>query len=265
MMKVLVIWLILAVLLLATESREYKHHLILKSNVFDVYWSVNTTDPIFPRFYFKFVAKTTGWAALGWSQTASGRHMQQYDIALGGVRNGNESYIGDYYSSTPGKPDHDGPSLQSLVLTNATEADGYTTIEFNRAANTLDTATDVPLKNGTKIWLMWAIASTDAIGPSPAPTNFVKHSDRNYTRFAYNMYTGERFEDSSSTSVPSSSATAKPSDTTTSDSRNTGEPGSSTTAKPINNTGTTEPSVAITNIPSLTVVIVLLQLGTLLM
>lgn len=91
-MKILVILTILAVLFLTTESREYEYHLTLKPNVFDVYWSVNTTN-LHKTFYIKFVAKTTGWAALGWTKKPEGRNMLQYDIALGGVRNGNESYL----------------------------------------------------------------------------------------------------------------------------------------------------------------------------
>ncbi|KXJ13043.1 DBH-like monooxygenase protein 2-like [Exaiptasia diaphana] len=96
--------------------------------------------------YFKYVAKTTGWAALGWSKTASGGQMIQYDIALGGVRNTNESYLKDYYSSTLGKPTYDDDVRQNLILTSATESGGFTTIEFNRETDTGDTGYDVPIQ-----------------------------------------------------------------------------------------------------------------------
>jgi hypothetical protein len=54
--------------------------------------------------------------------------------------------IQDYWSPTLGRPTLDNSPQQNLDLTNATEANGFTTLEFNRKADTGDTATDRPLK-----------------------------------------------------------------------------------------------------------------------
>jgi hypothetical protein len=89
-MKFFVSFLLLAVLFCGAESIVYPHHLTLKENVFDVYWYANTTDD---RLYFKVVANTTGWAALGLTTNEGSAHMKNYDIALGGVRNGSMTYL----------------------------------------------------------------------------------------------------------------------------------------------------------------------------
>lgn len=90
-MKAFIFLSILALLCLCIECMQYKHHVELKAGVFDVYWTVNTSNP--QTIYVKYVAKTTGWAALGWSKTPNGGGMIKYDIALGGVRNSNETYL----------------------------------------------------------------------------------------------------------------------------------------------------------------------------
>ncbi|XP_020902429.1 uncharacterized protein LOC110240950 [Exaiptasia diaphana] len=194
-MKTVTFLVILGLLCLSIDGMQYEHHLVLKSGVFDVYWTVNTS--MIPNtVYFKYVAKTTGWAALGWSKTASGGQMIQYDIALGGVRNTNESYLKDYYSSTLGKPTYDDDVRQNLILTSATESGGFTTIEFNRETDTGDTGYDVPIQNGTKTWIMWGLNPKDATDAN----TFAKHTEKGYTSLPYNMFTGKQF--SSTTAQP---------------------------------------------------------------
>lgn len=89
-MKFLVGCLVIATVVVSAECISYSHHMKLKEDVFDVHWFVNTTDD---RFYFKVVANTTGWVGLAFTTTEGAEEMINYDIALGGVRNGNETYL----------------------------------------------------------------------------------------------------------------------------------------------------------------------------
>ncbi|XP_031553342.1 uncharacterized protein LOC116290454 isoform X2 [Actinia tenebrosa] len=146
-MKFLVTLVFIAALYFCAESTTYPNHLTLKENVFDVHWYVNTTED---RFYFKVVANTTGWVGLAFTTYEGGEGMKDYDIALGGVRKENETYLKDYWSTSEVKPILD--SSQDLMLTSAMESNGKTTIEFNRKADTGDAA-DTPLKMNNSIFL----------------------------------------------------------------------------------------------------------------
>ena len=53
-------------------------------------------------------------------------------------------YPKDYWSTTTTKPSKD--SANNFVLTSATEAGGYTTVQFERDPETSDTANDVQFK-----------------------------------------------------------------------------------------------------------------------
>ena len=53
-------------------------------------------------------------------------------------------YPQDYWSTSTGKPSKD--SANNFVLITATEAGGYTTVQFERDPETSDTANDVQFK-----------------------------------------------------------------------------------------------------------------------
>lgn len=66
------------------------------------------------------------------------------------------------------------------------------------------------IQNGTKTWLMWAINPVDATGPE----SFTIHTARGYTLVPYNMFSGKKFPQESTTAQPTSGSQAmKPSAT----------------------------------------------------
>ena len=69
-----------------TET-TYKDHQLTIGKV-DVEWKYNKDSD---TLRFKVVGPTTGWLAFGFSYQK--KDMKNLDIALGGVRGGNESYL----------------------------------------------------------------------------------------------------------------------------------------------------------------------------
>jgi len=115
---------------------------------FKLQWTYNND-----KLIFNMTCKTTGWCAVGFTTTASGRNMQNYDIAVGGVVS-NTPYLDDYWSTSTVTPSKD--TTQNLNLIKATEAGGYTTVDFDRDAMTGDNAKDVQFANNTQVWVVWA-------------------------------------------------------------------------------------------------------------
>ncbi|XP_073241699.1 DBH-like monooxygenase protein 1 homolog isoform X1 [Porites lutea] len=108
------------------------------------------------KLFFKLRCKTTGWCAVAFT-TGDGSGMKNYDIALGGVAS-NGNYLDDYWSTSTTKPSKE--SANNFVLTTASEADGYTTVQFERDPETSDTANDVQFKPGTEVMIAWAMHSS---------------------------------------------------------------------------------------------------------
>jgi len=57
------------------------------NGMFKLHWTYNNG-----KLIFKMTCKTTGWCAVGFTATADGRNMQNYDMAVGGVAS-NKPYL----------------------------------------------------------------------------------------------------------------------------------------------------------------------------
>ncbi|XP_020624512.1 uncharacterized protein LOC110061982, partial [Orbicella faveolata] len=124
---------------------------------FKLQWTYNSS-----KFIFKMTCKTTGWCAVGFTTTADGRGMVDYDIAVAGYAS-SAGYIDDRWSISRTQPSND--TEQNFNLMNATEQDGQTMVEFSRDALTGDTANDVQFKNDTEVKVVYAYnTSSDANG-----------------------------------------------------------------------------------------------------
>jgi len=150
--------LALALLPIAVLEVNALNYASLKSgDNFELKWAYDNG-----KLMFKMKCKGTGWCAVGFSNASmgDGSGMKDYDIAAGGVSAGT-NYLADYWSTSKTAPAKD--ATENLDLKTATEADGYTNVEFNRDAMTGDTANDVQFKNDTEVYVMWAYNSnTDA-------------------------------------------------------------------------------------------------------
>jgi len=122
---------------------------------FELKWAYNNTAN---KLMFKMKCKGMGWCAVGFSNASmgDGRGMKDYDIAAGGVAS-NTPYLGDYWSTGMTPPKNE--TTENWDLKTATEADGYTNVEFSRDAMTGDTAYDVQFMNDTEVFVMWAYNS----------------------------------------------------------------------------------------------------------
>ncbi|XP_020607036.1 uncharacterized protein LOC110045747 [Orbicella faveolata] len=105
---------------------------------FKLQWTYNSS-----KFIFKMTCKTTGWCAVGFTTTADGRGMVDYDIAVAGYAS-SAGYIDDRWSTSTTLPSND--TEQNFNLMMASEQDGQTMVEFSRDALTGDTANDVQFK-----------------------------------------------------------------------------------------------------------------------
>ncbi|KXJ14463.1 uncharacterized protein LOC110238839 [Exaiptasia diaphana] len=191
---------ILAVLVLHAECRSYDRHLVLKDGIFNLYYSYNATNKM---FYFKVVAKTTGWVALAMTHEKGAEGMKNYDIILGGVKgvNTNETYIGDYWSTTTAIPSYD--NKQNVALKNAMEMDGNTTLEFSRLADTGDTSQDIKIEKGKAVYFAWARGDKDAVSNKIFQQHGNKASmGRGHTTVGYDMYTGKEITTQTTTAKP---------------------------------------------------------------
>lgn len=111
------------------------------------------------KLMFKMTCKTIGWCAVGFTTTADGRGMKNYDIAVAGSAS-NAGYIWDYWSTSLSKPTRD--PKQNFRLTKVSEKDSTTMVEFFRDAVTGDTANDVQFQDDTEVTIVWAFRGTDA-------------------------------------------------------------------------------------------------------
>ena len=55
---------------------------------FRLQWTYNSNT-----LFFNMTCKTTGWCAVGFTTSADGKGMKNYDIALGGVTSNHSQYI----------------------------------------------------------------------------------------------------------------------------------------------------------------------------
>ena len=55
---------------------------------FRLQWTYNSNT-----LFFSMTCKTTGWCAVGFTTSADGKRMKNYDIALGGVTSNHSQYI----------------------------------------------------------------------------------------------------------------------------------------------------------------------------
>ncbi|KAK3715071.1 hypothetical protein QZH41_012127 [Actinostola sp. cb2023] len=208
-MKLAIILSCLFVLFLGVESRSYPHHVTLKKDIFNVYWAYNATDQ---AFYFKVVAKTTGWVGFALTLEKGSANMANYDIALGGVKN-NVTYLKDYWVNGKTKPTLD--TKQDVIPLSASEADGTTTLEYSRKADTQDPNNqDIKIKreNDSVVYMAWARGDADA----NSDTDYSEHGDkaqggRGHTAVGYNMFTGQKIEPSTQTTTTSTTMYLVPS------------------------------------------------------
>ncbi|CAH3117058.1 unnamed protein product [Porites lobata] len=133
------------------------------------------------KLSFTLRCKTTGWCAVAFT-TGDGSGMQDYDIALGGVASG-DNYLDDYWSTSTKKPSKD--SANDFVIRTATEAGGYTTVEFERDPETSDTDNDVQFKPGTEVMIAWAMHSS-----MDGNEDISKHTDREVLPTKYILVPG---------------------------------------------------------------------------
>ncbi|XP_068742893.1 DBH-like monooxygenase protein 1 homolog [Montipora capricornis] len=105
------------------------------------------------RLIFNMTCKTTGWCAVGFTTTADGRRMLNYDIALGGVAL-NAGYLDGYQSTGFAVPPKDPTPDYNLIQ--ATEENGFTNVQFDRIPTTEGDDKDVQFGGNTEVWIVWA-------------------------------------------------------------------------------------------------------------
>lgn len=146
----------LALTSLAFSEISATSNTTLKSSdgAYKLQWRYNNSQLI-----FTLTCETTGYCAVAFSETADGKNMVRYDIAVTGYASG-AGYVDDYWSQGPGPPTKD--VAQNYKLISASEAGGKTTVEFYRDAETGDVK-DVQFKNTTEVKVIFASkANSDA-------------------------------------------------------------------------------------------------------
>jgi len=131
----------------------YQRNASLDRGNFKVYWSYNSTSD---SLYFTLDVAATGWIGFGFTRsTPSG--MMGYDVAVGGVRNG-QIYLKDYMTNGYQRPPED--PQQDVKLMYAIERDGRTVISYSRKRDTGDVQ-DVAIEQGVMYYFIWAYHRTD--------------------------------------------------------------------------------------------------------
>lgn len=131
-------------------------------NNFELQWTYSNN-----KLHFKMKCKGDGWCAVGFSTQGDGSRMTNYDIAAGGVMPNGSMYLQDYWSTGTSRPLAD--TTNDFMMTNASEANGYTTVEFYRSATTNEPMTDVQFMNDTEVWIMYGLKNTTDEIPLATP------------------------------------------------------------------------------------------------
>ncbi|XP_068709088.1 autotransporter adhesin BpaC-like [Montipora foliosa] len=145
---------------------------------FKLQWAYNNE-----RLIFNMTCKTTGWCAVGFTTTADGRRMLNYDIALGGVAS-NAGYLNGYRSTGFTVPRNDPTSNYNLIR--ATEENGFTNVQFYWIPATEGDDKDVQIGVNTEVWIVWAWNNNaDAqIGLDRS----LKHTAKGISTRTYNLF-----------------------------------------------------------------------------
>lgn len=147
-----VTFFLFAVLPYAARTAMMNYAMVSSGDKFELRWTYSDN-----MLHFKMKCKGLGWCAVGFSTQGDGSGMVEYDIAAGGVMNGN-TYLQDYWSTGQVAPPAD--ETNNFMNASASEADGYTTVEFYRNATTNETMEDVQFMNDTEVWIMYGLHSS---------------------------------------------------------------------------------------------------------
>ncbi|CAH3029134.1 unnamed protein product [Porites evermanni] len=147
---------------------------------FRLQWTYNNNT-----LFFNMTCKTTGWCAVGFTTSADGKRMKNYDIAVGGVTSNYSQYIFGYHSVSTSTPNKD--PTPDYKLTAASEENGYTRVEFNRIATTdeEDDPHDVQFRKSTEVWIVWAWRVDDDASSDLTPA--LVHSQNGVSSKKYNL------------------------------------------------------------------------------
>ena len=80
--SVLIIFLVSDLVSYKIDATSYANLSSLDGN-FKIQWTYNNS-----KLIFKMTCKTTGWCAVGFTATADGKNMVNYDIAVAGYASG---------------------------------------------------------------------------------------------------------------------------------------------------------------------------------
>ena len=105
------------------------------------------------------VARTEGMVAVGFGATVG---MRDADMVIGWASDTGMAFFDAYSTGTTGPhpPDEELGGTYDLIEANATEQDGYTTLEFSRALVTGDPY-DAELPASGELRLIWALGKDD--------------------------------------------------------------------------------------------------------
>ncbi|XP_073246020.1 uncharacterized protein [Porites lutea] len=129
----------------------YQNNAIFDNGNFKVYWSYNSSAD---SLYFTLDVAAVGWIGFGFSENNMG--MNGYDVAVGGVRNG-QMYLQDYITNGYMPPNAD--QQQDVNLMYAIERDGRTMISYTRKRDTGDLNGDLAIERGKQYYFIWAYHS----------------------------------------------------------------------------------------------------------
>lgn len=144
---------------------EYLSEMSYGNGDYEIYWFHDEVN-----IYIGIKAKTTGWVSMA---VQPGSRMLNADMVLGFVQDGEVS-IYDLFSTGstgPHLPDTELGGTDDIAYFSGGEADGYTTIEFQRALVTGDKY-DNKLSQGEVNQIIWAFGSSDALS--------LRHTKRGY-------------------------------------------------------------------------------------
>lgn len=145
---------------------------------FKLRWAYNNN-----RLMFNLTCKTTGWCAVGFTTTADGKRMVNYDIALGGVAS-NTGYLDGYQSTSFTVPPRDPTPDYNLIK--ATEENGFTNVQFDRIPTTEGDEKDVQFGDNTEVWIVWAWRRND--DANLGLNGSLKHTATGISTRKYNLF-----------------------------------------------------------------------------
>ncbi|XP_022789806.1 putative DBH-like monooxygenase protein 2 [Stylophora pistillata] len=136
----------------SSSSIVYSKNENLNEGSYLVDWEYeNNTE----TFYFKVRVKATGWIGFGVSRLLwpdneilawNYNSMRYYDVLVGGVDGSGNMYFKDLMTNGHMLPKED--EHQDWSITNITESNGTTTMEFSRKKNTGDAVGDNVIEPG---------------------------------------------------------------------------------------------------------------------